>query len=128
MIFNAKVMLYKSFNGEGFNILSEEFKMLQESLGYVHLKDVSFIIYPDRKEVMEQEDKRTVHALAVGTILNALPLGYKPSAEILQKLHSLPELDYNPYTADHFYLKTTLTKVEYAAELFAFNNQVKIIL
>lgn len=121
-------MLYKSIGGDGFNILSEEFKMLQEGLSFVHLKDVNFVIYPDRKEVMDREDKRTVHALAVGTMMAALPLGYKPSAIVIEQLHTLPELDYNPYTADHFFLKSTLAKVEKATELFAFNNQVKVIL
>lgn len=121
-------MLYKNFNGSGFNLLSTEFEILKQNLNYVHLTDVTFNFYPDRKEVMDREGKRTVHALAVGQVVSMLPTGYNPPADILERLKTLEELGYNPHVSDNFYLKSTLVKVEYAKELFAFNNQVKVFL
>lgn len=127
LILHKSVMLYKSWGQPGFNILSDEFKFLEENLEYVHLEDVSFAIYPDLKEVFDKTGKKTVHALAKGTLISALPFNINPCAATIKLMETLPEVDYNPHTADHFFLVDTKTQISTAKHLYAFNKKVKVI-
>jgi hypothetical protein len=120
---NSIVLLYKSFGGEGFNLLSEEWTHTEEDLRFVHMQDVTFDILEDKKD----PSRRTVHAVARGTLINALPRGLSPSKELMKKIEKLPEIDYRPNKADSvfFYVKDG-REIYTAKTLYALDGKVRV--
>jgi hypothetical protein len=58
----------------------------------VVLEDVTFVVRPAGRERVLRERKKNVHAFAVGTLANMLPLGCKD------------RITYNPFKSASFYL------------------------
>lgn len=124
---HSPVLLYKDLATGLFNILCEEFTHIERGLSYVKLEDVSFVIYQDRRKLMDQTGVRTVHAVAKGSLITALPTETQVPKKILRLLDTLPEIDYNPFDKDHFYFVKNKQEVKHAKELYAYDGKVKVL-
>lgn len=116
------VLLYKDLATRQFNLLCEEWTSIERGLGYVHLENVTFDIYEDKKD----STKRTVHAVARGTLVNALPPGLNPAKDIIKKFGKLPEIDYKPSASTFFFFSSSLEEIHSAKTLYAYNGEVRV--
>lgn len=122
-VMHSIVLLYKSWSRDGFNLLSDEWTHTEEGLNFVHMEDVTFDIYEERRD----PQRKTVHAVARGTLVNALPQGLSPSKELIKKIESLPEIDYRPNKADSvFFYVASGQEIHSAKTLYAYNGKVKV--
>lgn len=125
-IVHSIVLLYKDLRGEGFNLLSEEWTHTEEKLAFVHLENVMFDIYEDKRRVAFERGIHTVHAVARGTLLNALPKGLSPSKDLLKKIKNLPEIDYKPHSDAFFFYVDTRREIHSAKNLYAFDGGIRV--
>lgn len=119
-------MMYRGFLTDGFNLLSEEWTHIEEDLHFVHLENVRFDIYEDNRRIAIEQGKRTVHAVAKGTLVNALPRGLSPNKDILKKIATLPEIYYRPKADAFFYYVKTGKEIHEAKALYAYDGKVVV--
>lgn len=123
---HTEVLLYKDLNGEGFSLLSHEFTHVEDNLSFVHLENVTFDIYEDRRDVAIKTGNRTVHAVARGTLVHALPQGFHTPKGIALKTKNLKEVDYKPGHEAFFFTVNNNQAIYTARNLYAFDNKVKV--
>jgi len=128
---HTTVLLYKDLSGKGFNILSPDFKHLEENLSYVEMENVTFEINEAALEIFKASGKKTVHAVAKGTLVNALPLSIKPSDRLINKARGLIQIDYNPHVSTKFFslgLDTGPDEITFAKQLIGIDRRVYVAL
>lgn len=123
---HSVVLLYKSYDGDGFNLLSEEWTHTEEHLHFVQLENVTFDIFEDKRRIAQERGTRTVHAVARGTLVNALPKGLSPNKDLLKKIANLPQIDYRPKSDAFFYYVKNGEEIREAKALYAYDGKVVV--
>jgi hypothetical protein len=123
---HTEVLLYKDLDSDGFNLVSREFTHIERNLSFVHLSEVTFDIYEDRREVALQTGKRTVHAVARGTLQFALPQGFNPPKNAVAASKNLKQVDYKPGHEAFFFTTNDNKEIYTAKNLYAFGGIVRV--
>lgn len=118
---NAEVLLHKSLNDNGVNLVCKEFTCVEENLSFVRLADVTFDVYEDNISVPP-----AVHAVAKGKLITAYPSDMEtPSAARAdcRKL-KLREINYKSGHEPFFFTVDDSLEVHSASELYAFDGKI----
>lgn len=117
------VLLHKDLYQPGFVLLDTNFEELGRQVNYVRMVNVTFDIYEEKK----RSDRRTVHAVARGTLQAALPIGASPNPDHLRKFFHLIEVDYRPNKPDSFFYTVNDGKQIHSAEtLYGYAGVIRV--
>jgi len=111
-----------------FNLHNHHWSMQQRGLVIGHAEqlvadDCSFTVRPSGRKRVLEEGKKNVHAFAKSRHWHVSPLPDRDDAFEFYELLGYVEISYNPFKADHFYVKATGERVDHAERVILFANK-----
>lgn len=115
---NLRVFVYRNLHKGCFSLKSTKTGLVVGRYASIAIQDAEFVVQKAGREKVLKEKRKNVHAGVRGKI--------ELVSDLDAQVHGLVEVYYNPYKADHFYIKDTGERIDKAKWVLLTDNKVYV--